>query len=133
MPSDPERAGNPKHWVENTLVDLVMARIPIPKRVPCEHLCFHGQRTVGKSVKVALLALHVDFPSPHNIWILINLLPPEIKVISVRKNAVDRTHYAVVTRYPNEFEPVDEEEYRKTLRISDAMVACAEPLAVLHS
>ena len=123
MPHDPERAGNPKHWVENALVDLVMAQIPILKGASYEHLCFRGQRTVEKSVKVVLLALHVDFPPPHNIQILIDLLLPEIKAISVRKDAGDLARYAAVTRYPNKFKPVNEEEYRRMLRISDTLVA----------
>ena len=132
MPHDRDRADAPERWIENARADLALARIPLPPGVFYEHLCFHAQQAVEKSVKAVLLAFEVDFPPTHNLRVLIDLLPPEARVIPILKDAVDLTLYAVVTRYPSDFEPVSEEEYREALCIAEAVVAWASPLAVSH-
>ena len=40
--------------------------------------------------------------------------------------AASLTDYAVAARYPGDFEPVDDTEYREAIRLAEAVVSWAE-------
>jgi hypothetical protein len=42
------------------------------------------------------------------------------------QDAASLTDYAVLSRYPGDLEPVDEEEYQEALRLAEAVLAWAE-------
>jgi HEPN domain-containing protein len=52
------------------------------------------------------------------------------KVIAPREidDAAGLTDYAVTSRYPGDFEPVDEEEYKEALRLAKTVVIWAEKI-----
>jgi HEPN domain-containing protein len=126
MPPDRERADAPKSWLENARSDLAIARIPLPPGGRYEHLCFHIQQAVEKSLKAVLLSSGVDFPFTHNLQALIDLFPSTMKLPPVVRQSVVLNPYAVVTRYPGESEPVTEEEYRDALRIAETVLLWSE-------
>jgi HEPN domain-containing protein len=128
MPPDPDRADAPEHWLDNAIADLAIARIPLPPDALYEHLCFHAQQAVGKSLKAVLIALGLDFPPTHKIQSLIDRIPAEIPKHPVLSDAANLTPYAVSTRYPGESEPVTEEEYREALHTAEAIVSWAGSL-----
>ena len=56
------------------------------------------------------------FPVLHSISHLIELIEEHnIKVPDDIMDSISLTAYAVSTRYPGDFEPVDEQEYREAL------------------
>jgi HEPN domain-containing protein len=56
----------------------------------------------------------------------LDLLPPDVSVPEILQEAASLTDYAVLTCYPGDLEPVDEEEYREALRSAEAVLSWAE-------
>ena len=85
-----------------------------------EDLCFDCQQVVEKSLKALLVHIGVDFPWTHSIAELIELIEKTgIDIPEEIKDSVILTAYAVNTRYPGDYEFVDEEEYREAVRIAE--------------
>ncbi len=81
-----------------------------------EDLCFDCEQTVEKALKALLVSIDVSFPRTHSIGHLIELIEEHnIKIPDEIKDSISLTAYAVSTRYPGDFEPVDEQEYREAL------------------
>lgn len=108
MPPSSERADTPLRWLQNAQADLALARIPLPRGVTYEQLCFHAQQAAEKAVKAVLLKCGIDFPFTHNLQALLDLLPKDLTRPKELTEAVDLNPYAVATRYPGEAEPVTE-------------------------
>ena len=59
---------------------------------------------------------------------LLDLLPQGMVLPSEVEAAASLTDYAVLTRYPGNFEPVTEEEYREAIYLAEAVIYWAETL-----
>lgn len=128
MPRESERADAPGRWLENAVADLALAKAPLPLGGIYEHLCFHAQQAAEKSLKAVLLSRGMQFPFTHSIQALLDLLPTDLDVDSQVYQAVDLSPYAVLTRYPGEYEPVTEEAYREAIHVADVVVSWAKRL-----
>ncbi len=53
---------------------------------------------------------------------LLDLLPQGMVLTSEVEAAASLTDYAVLTRYPGNFEPVTEEEYREAIYLAEAVI-----------
>jgi len=89
-----------------------------------EDLCFDCQQAGEKSLK-ALMILHNIVPSPtHSLSVLIETLETHrIAVPDMVKEAVPLSYYAVTTRYPGHYEPIDHREYKAALKNAEVVVA----------
>ena len=92
-----------------------------------EDLCFDCQQAGEKSLK-ALMVLHNLVPSPtHSLSLLVETLEKHtIQIPDEVKAAVALSYYAVTTRYPGHYEPVEKEEYLKALSMAKQVVAWVE-------
>jgi len=92
-----------------------------------EDLCFDCQQAGEKSLK-ALMVLNNLVPSPtHSLSILVETLEKHKVVIPDDvKAAVALSYYAVTTRYPGHYEPIEEEEYLQALAMARKVVAWVE-------
>jgi len=131
MPRDSGRADSPERWLANARADLALARVALPPGGLFEHLCFHAQQAVEKSIKAVLIANGIEFPFTHSIQALLDLLPPKLASAAELSNAVDLSPYAVTGRYPGESEPVTESDWRDAIHIAESVVGWAE--SVIHS
>ena len=122
MPHKSGDADNPQTWLKNAISDLRLSRIELPEGVMYEQLCFHAQQAAEKSIKALLLYLDIKFTLTHSIQLLISLLPPEFQSLSVIKEAVILTPYAVLTRYPGEMEPVTAKKHSEAVMIATCAV-----------
>jgi HEPN domain-containing protein len=122
MPPEP---GSPADWLRFADSDLILAQARSGS-VLLEMLCFHAQQAAEKSLKAVLLARGIAFPRTHNLQVLLDLLPEA----ALRPPDVDRaaglSDYAVHARYPGEYEPVSEDEYREAVRLAQAVVHWAK-------
>jgi HEPN domain-containing protein len=100
---------SPADWLRYAYSDLELARVGRPAKVLFEGLCFHAQQAAEKALKAALIAKGVPAPKTHNIRTLLDLLPPDVIPPKEVEDAASRTDYAVMSRYPTDFEPVGEE------------------------
>lgn len=79
-------------------------------------MCFHAQQCVEKALKALLLAYTINVPRTHNIAVLLDLLKSvDVQVPDLVDESFVLTQYAVATRYPGVWDPVDEEEARTAL------------------
>jgi HEPN domain-containing protein len=85
-----------------------------------EELCFELQQCAEKALKALLIHNNIIFPKTHNIAKLIQLLKDNNFNISEKiVDAVILTQYAVETRYPEDYEKIDEIEYQEALNIAE--------------
>ena len=83
-----------------------------------EDLCYDVQQAVEKAFKSVCIIHEIVFPKTHDIAYLFELLEKGgLEVPENLQNAKILTGYAVETRYPGDYEPVDEEDLRKAIEI----------------
>jgi HEPN domain-containing protein len=128
MPLDEITPGEPGDWLRHAWSDLELARTHRNSKILLEDLCFHAQQTAEKALKAVLVFRSVPFPRTHNIRTLIDLLPEGSDLPEEAKGAPILTDFAVLTRYPGDFEPVTEQEYLEAIRIAEAVVQWAEKM-----
>ena len=126
MPHEGHFLGSPADWLRYARSDLELARVTRPDDVLFEGLCFHAQQAAEKALKAVLIAKGVPPPKTHNIRTLLDLLPQEVIAPQEIEDAASLTDYAVTSRYPGDFESVDEEEYEDTVRLAETVVLWAE-------
>lgn len=126
MPHEDHFPGSPADWLRYARSDLDLARVSRPAKVLFEGLCFHAQQAAEKALKAVLIAKGIPPPKTHNIRTLLDLLPPEIIAPQQVEDAATLTDYAVMSRYPGDFESVDEEEYNEAVRLAETVVLWAE-------
>ncbi len=118
--------GSPEDWLRRSRSDLAIARMPPPVGVLPEDLCFHAQQAAEKALKAVLIASSIPFPRTHNITRLLELIPEDRGIPKLVRDAVVLTDYAVASRYPAAYEPVDDEELEEALALAEAVVSWAE-------
>jgi HEPN domain-containing protein len=128
MPHEGHFPGSPADWLRCAHSDLELAHVGRASNVLFEGLCFHAHQTAKKALKAVLIAKGVSPPKTHNIRTLLDLSPQEVITPREIEDAVSLTDYAVTSRYPGDFEPVDEEEYEEALRLAKTVVIWAEKI-----
>ncbi len=101
-----------KQWLIHARSDLLLAKTALKTRgVLPEDACFHAQQCAEKALKAYLLHLGISFPRTHALEVLLDLLknagvtiPPDVD------DSYQLSQYAVLTRYPGEWEPVTRSE-----------------------
>ena len=88
-----------------------------------EDLCFDAQQAAEKCLKGLLIYLGKKAPRTHSIGHLLNLIRRSGKfpVPQEVNEAVILNEYAVTTRYPGDWEPVTEQEYREAVEIAETV------------
>jgi len=127
MPERPE-PGSPADWLRYARSDLALARMSASAIVLLETLCYHAQQAAEKSIKAVLIRYEIAFPRTNNLRVLLELLPAMCPVPELVAKSVALTDYAVMSRYPGEYEAVTGDEYREAVRMAEAVLAWAERL-----
>ena len=128
MPHEGHFSGSPSDWLRYARSDLELARIVRPDEVLFEGLCFHAQQAAEKALKAVLISKGIPPPKTHNLRTLLDLLPQEVISSHEIEDAASLSDYAVTSRYPGDFEPVDEEEYQETIKLAEEVVLWAETI-----
>ena len=110
--------GSPEDWLMHARSDLSLAGISAPEDVLLEGLCFHAQQAAEKALKALFISYKIDFPRTHNIGTLLDLLSEILPIPESVEESASLTDYAVLTRYPGEMEPVDDDEYEQALLLA---------------
>ena len=126
MQSEKYLAGTPKDWLQYANSDLELARISPPPKVLLQGLCFHAQQAAEKALKAVLVFHSVPFPKTHSIRMLLDLIPHNITLPKEIDDAAILTDYAVISSYPGDIEPVEQEEYHEAIRLAETVVSWAE-------
>ena len=113
-----------REWLRRAESNLAQARVGHGKDdILLVDLCFQAQQAAEKALKALCICQGIDFPRTHSIGQLLTLLaakgcepPPEL-------NDVDAlSEYAVTTRYPGDWDPVDEDEFAEALAMAEKVV-----------
>jgi HEPN domain-containing protein len=128
LPNAKPEPGSPADWLRHAQSDLTLAAIELPREVLYSELCFHAQQAVEKSLKAVLLHFGVEFRKAHDIDYLITLLPSETSTPLEASELASLTNYAVMFRYPGDYEDVTEEEYRWAVQRAQVVYAWAQHL-----
>ncbi len=108
-------------WLNRARSNL--ARAVLGKQVEdilFEDLCFDAQQSVEKALKGLMEFLSIESPRTHSIAYLLTVIEEsgKVQVPEDLKDAVVLTDYAVTARYPGDWEPVDEGEYRRAVKLA---------------
>jgi len=118
--------GSAADWLRRAQSDLALASIALPRGVLYNELCFHAQQSVEKSIKAVLVHYGIEFSKVHNIDYLITRLPSQVSAPPEAEEIVSLTSYAVMFRYPGDYEDVTEEEYQWAIQLARVVYAWAE-------
>lgn len=122
---NPERA---KDWLLRSRSNLARARAgKVSSDILFEDLCFDAQQAAEKALKALCVFNGIKFSKVHDIAYLMELLETgKVKIPARLRKAKILTDYAVETRYPGDYTPVDEEMYEDALKIADRVVVWVE-------
>ena len=112
QPDELPKAGSPAYWLLFAEGDLVLARNQPSEDLLVELLCFHAQQAVEKAIKAVLLYFGEQAPRTHSIEALVEIAAKHIEIPEVVEESTELTLYASGTRYPGNYEPLDEVDYR---------------------
>lgn len=122
MPPD---QGSPASWLRHARSDIAIARAAAGPDVLPETRCFHAQQAAEKCIKAVLVAQGLIPPRTHNLRSLLDRLPDSILVPEDVAFAAGLTDYAVMARYPGDWEEVTSDEVQAALDAADAVLAWA--------
>ena len=107
-------------WLQRAKSNMARAKAGrVSPEILYEDLCYDAQQAVEKAFKSVCIIHEIVFPKTHDIAYLIELLEKGgVEVPENLQNAKILTDYAVETRYPGDYEPVDEEDLRKAIEIA---------------
>jgi len=107
-------------WLQRAKSNMARAKAGrVSPDILYEDLCYDAQQAVEKAFKSVCIIHEIVFPKTHDIAYLIELLEKGgVEVPDNLQNAKILTGYAVETRYPGDYEPVDEEDLRKAIEIA---------------
>jgi HEPN domain-containing protein len=83
-----------------------------------EDLCYQAQQAVEKAFKGFLIYFGVEPEFTHNIEALLEELEKFTEIPAHIREAIDLTKFAVLTRYPGEYENITKERYEKAVKIA---------------
>ena len=117
---------DPREWIRRAKSNLTIASKFDPQ-VELADLCFEAQQCAEKGIKAILLKRGQSFPFTHDLHKLLRLLEQGgLRVPQYVKGSTELTQYAHVTRYPGMADPVTKREYRRAIRIAEAVLRWAE-------
>jgi len=107
-------------WLQRAKSNMARAKAGrVSPDILYEDLCYDAQQAAEKAFKSVCIIHEIIFPKTHDIAYLIELLEKGgVEVPENLYNAKILTGYAVETRYPGDYEPVDEEDLIKAIEIA---------------
>ena len=130
MPEQPA-PGSAADWLRRAHSDLSLASIALPQGVLYSELCFHAQQAAEKSIKAVLIHHGIEFRKVHDLDYLITLLPLQAPLPPEAEDIVGLTGYAVMFRYPGDYEDITVEEYREAIQLAQIVYSWA--VRILHA
>jgi len=113
-----------REWQKRAKSNIAFAKIStISQEILYEDLCYNAQQAIEKALKALCIAHEIIFPRTYDIAYLMELLDVKGITMPVKlESARILTDYAVETRYPGDYEPVDEMDYLKAVKIAEEIV-----------
>lgn len=111
-----------QNWLVRAESNLRLAEEGNVEGVVYEDLCFEAQQAVEKAIKALLIHFGDEFPKVHSFTVLLERLQKYIVLPPYIEDVLELSDYAIQTRYPGDYYPVTEEEYRRAITISQEVL-----------
>jgi HEPN domain-containing protein len=105
-------------WIKRAQSSLEISKIAVNGSVYYEDLCYQSQQAVEKALKGLLIYYEVEPEFTHNIGMLLNEIEKFTEIPENIKDATKLTKYAVMTRYPGEYDEITKENYEESIKIA---------------
>jgi len=107
-------------WMKRANSNLSRAQAgKVSEHILYEDLCYDCQQAAEKAIKALLISNNIVPQPTHSLSVLIDDLEKNgIDVPDTIKAAIPLSYYAVETRYPGRYEPVNEREYEQALKMA---------------
>jgi len=115
-----------KIWIDRANSCLAISKLKNDECIFYEDLCFQAQQAAEKAIKGLLIFFNIEPERTHNLVSLIKELSKNITIPDEINKAVFLNDYAVQTRYPGEYSPITEEEYKNAIKIADDCIIWIE-------
>lgn len=122
------KPGSAEDWIMHAESDLSLAKLELSDVVLLSSLCFHAQQAVEKTLKAVLIGHGIEITKTHNIFSIVERLPESITFPDNLKAAFNLTKYAVVTRYPGDFDNISKDEWQDAVKIADRVLKWAREI-----
>ena len=107
-----------KSWIERAKSSYEISKTAVNTNIFYEDLCYQAQQAVEKSLKGLLIYYGADPEFTHNIGLLLTELERFTEIPENIKAATSVTKYAVITRYPGEYNSITKKEYDASVKIA---------------
>ena len=116
------------NWLQRAKSNMARAKAGrVLPDILYEDLCYDAQQVVEKALKAVCIIHEIVFPKTHDIAYLIELLEKgNVEVPGELQNAKILTGYAVETRYPGDYEPVNEDDYLNAMQLAEKVFKWVE-------
>lgn len=115
-------------WLKRAKSNLARAKVgKVSEDILYEDLCFDAQQAAEKAFKTICIINDIRFKRAHDISYLIELLENgNVTVPEELQKAKILTDYAVESRYPGDYPPVEENMFKDALEIAEGVVSWVE-------
>jgi len=119
--------GSPAEWLQRARSSYALACAIKPEDAYWEDLCFQAQQAAEKAIKAVMVQKDIRFPYVHDLaQLLAELERRGVGIPESVKMCIAITPYAFQTRYPGDYEPVTEGDYRRAIEQAKAVLDWAE-------
>jgi HEPN domain-containing protein len=105
-------------WIERAKSSLEISKIAVSVNVYYEDLCYQSQQAAEKALKGLLIYYGIEPEFTHNIGMLLNELEKFTEIPENIKKTIELTKYAIITRYPGEYDEITKEGYEESIKIA---------------
>jgi len=106
-----------EQWLKRAYSSLELAKFSGNNAVFYEDLCYQAQQAAEKGLKALLIFYGVEPQKTHNLFILLQELEKHTELNDEIKEVLNLYNFAVQTRYPGDYVPIEKEEYEQAIRI----------------
>ena len=117
-----------RKWLKRAESNLLLAKSGHIKGVVYEDLCFEAQQSAEKALKALLVYFGDRFPKVHSLFILLERLQKYTDILDDIKVVLKLSAYAVQTRYPGEYYPVQRKEYQRAVNFAQKILTWVKKL-----
>ena len=108
-----------EEWLKRAHSSLELAKFSDNEFVYYEDLCYQAQQAVEKGLKALLIFYGVEPEKTHNLFILLQELEKHTELNDGVQNVLKLYNFAVQTRYPGDYVPIEKEEYEQSIVIAE--------------
>jgi HEPN domain-containing protein len=116
-------------WLLYAKGDLKSAKVLIAaKDIPMRNVCYLAQQSVEKSLKALLILLKVSIIKTHDLDLLVNKLPQDIKKKFDSFDLSWLSEWSVEARYPGEWPDATISEARQAIDIAEDIMKISDDI-----